>query len=111
MKGNCFEDVTLSLIDFGFATSYIESKTGKHKKKRWVDFFRGNLLFSSASQLKFYETSRRDDVISTFYIMVYYLHQADMPGIDWVAAAEKSCKERHDIVKDFKDKNLLKYWC
>ena len=36
--------------------------------------FQGNLLFSSVSQMKFLKTSRRDDFISLFYMIVYLLN-------------------------------------
>jgi len=32
-KDDCFENISLFLIDFGFATPYIDSKTGKFLPK------------------------------------------------------------------------------
>ena len=71
---NIFESNNITLIDFGFATEYHDGATQKHMKKQYVDAFRGNLLFSSLNQLKFYSTSRRDDLISLFYFLAYLVH-------------------------------------
>lgn len=111
MQGNCFQNVTLSLIDFGFATRHTDRRTGRHIKKGLVDYFRGNLLFSSKHQLQFFDTSRRDDIISVFYILVYLINQGDMPGLDWKIAASMNGQERHELVKDLKMKNPLNFWC
>ena len=53
---NVFEDVKLTIIDFGFATKYVqlgqgENKKTVHKPKSEVDVFRGNMVFSSTNQL------------------------------------------------------------
>lgn len=40
------------------------------------------MVFASLNQMKFYTTSRRDDLISLFYFMVFLLKESNMPGID-----------------------------
>lgn len=78
-----FDKLNVNLIDFGFASSYIEQDdSGRlcHIQKGYKDLFQGNILFSSLNQLKFKRTSRRDDLISLFYLMVYLLKGAKMPG-------------------------------
>ena len=44
--------------------------------------FRGNMEFASPNQMKFYTTSRRDDLISLFYLMIYMLKRGQMPGFN-----------------------------
>jgi len=82
-SGNCFQNVILTLVDFGFASRYINKQTGEHEPVSKVSCFRGNLLFSSKYKMQFDRTSRRDDIISLFYLMVYLLNQGNMPGINW----------------------------
>ena len=82
-KGNFFDSHNINMIDFGFATSYVLEDGKTHIKKCYVDFFRGNMVFSSLNQLKFHATSRRDDIIAVLYIMVYLLKNGQLPGINF----------------------------
>ena len=77
---NFFEKHKINIIDFGYATPYLNSETNEHLEKKRLDTFRGNMEFSSLNQMKFYSTSRRDDLISLFYLMVYLLKQGRIPG-------------------------------
>lgn len=80
---NIFETNNINLIDFGFVTPYLSSKGGqKHIKKGLLDLFHGNLVFASVNQMKFNKTSRRDDMISLFYFLVYLLQEGKLPGIE-----------------------------
>jgi serine/threonine protein kinase len=78
---NAFSNVSLNLIDFGFATKYLDSK-GSHLPDKHIELFQGNLIFSSVSQLKFRSTSRRDDLISLAYMISYLLHEGHLLGFD-----------------------------
>ena len=80
--GDIFEHNNVNIIDFGFATPYLKEDGRTHVKKTHLESFRGNLVFSSLNQLKFQSTSRRDDLISLFYLMVYLFKQGQMPGIN-----------------------------
>ena len=44
---NCFASVNLFLIDYGFATSYIDKNNGKLLQKVQLENFRGNMQFGS----------------------------------------------------------------
>ena len=72
----------INIIDFGFATPYLEEDGTIHVKKSKLDYFNGNMIFSNVNQLKFHTTSRRDDLISVFYMLVYLLKKCNMPGIE-----------------------------
>ncbi len=71
---NALADASLHLVDFGFATRYIDKLTGLHIQKDEVETFRGNMIFGSLNQLNFMTTSRRDDVISLCYMLIYILN-------------------------------------
>ena len=66
-----FDKCNVNIIDFGFATSFVDSTTGEHIKKEEVDAYRGNFYFSSTNHLKYRTTSRRDDMISLFYLLEF----------------------------------------
>ena len=73
-------DVTL--VDFGFASKYTDdtqvSNHIKESKKNKV--FQGNILFASLDQMSFFETTRRDDIIALFYMMIHCMCNNEFPG-------------------------------
>jgi serine/threonine protein kinase len=48
VSDNAFSNVSLNLIDFGFATKYVDQK-GSHLPEKHNELFQGNLIFSSVS--------------------------------------------------------------
>lgn len=44
---NLFDKCEVTIIDFGFATPYIDKITKKHLDKRIINNFRGSMVFSS----------------------------------------------------------------
>ena len=66
-----FENFEVNLIDMSFSTLYIDKKSLQHVGKKTIDAYRGSVFFSSLNQLKFQTTSRRDDMLSLFYLMIY----------------------------------------
>ena len=44
---NIFQNRSVNLIDFGFATRYVDKKTKEHLDKEEVNVFRGNMVFAS----------------------------------------------------------------
>ncbi len=60
------------MIDFGISRSYISSKTGRH-----IEFCTGKNLVGTARYVSInahlgYELSRRDDLLTLGYVMVYF---------------------------------------
>ena len=67
--------IKVHLVDFGFADKFISDHTGKHiDEKEALDMFQGNLMYASLDQMSFYRTSRRDDLLSLFYLIVHLLN-------------------------------------
>ena len=81
--GDCFKDLTLSLVDFGFSTPFICMYDGSHRPPSKCMHFRGNLLFGSKYQLNFDRTSRRDDLFSLFFLMIFIINRGNFPGVTW----------------------------
>ena len=77
-----FEKSHINLVDFGFATSYLADGKKEHIQKSEVAFFRGNFIFSSINQLKYRTTSRRDDIHSLFYLIVYLLNKGHLQDFE-----------------------------
>ena len=61
------------IIDFGFASNYIDPNLGLHYPLV-EDSFVGNYIFTSFNSIIFgYKKSRRDDIESLAYILIYFL--------------------------------------
>lgn len=71
----------LVLTDFGLATRWKDSKTGKHIKQSELSCFGGNLYFASVNQLQFLRTSRRDDLHSLMYMMIYLMNRGTIASV------------------------------
>lgn len=66
------DEGNIVLIDFGMAHKYVDPKTGlKHIAYGQSDDFKGTPSFSSLASLKGFIQSRRDDVESLTYILMY----------------------------------------
>jgi len=59
------------LIDFGFAKKYRSSRTGKHINFSYLNHVIGSWNFSSHNAIRGYEGSRRDDLESFGYMLIY----------------------------------------
>ena len=59
------------IIDFGLCKKYRSSKTGKHILPKMTGRFNGNFKFASPNVIRGKESSRRDDLISLGYMLIY----------------------------------------
>lgn len=60
----------VTLIDFGFASTY-ENADGTHiSDSEMSQAFYGNLYFASLDHMNFLKTSRKDDMIACFYMLI-----------------------------------------
>ncbi|CDW79713.1 serine threonine protein kinase [Stylonychia lemnae] len=90
------------LIDFGLSISYLENETGKHYKENPNHNYSnvvGTALFASINAHNGRDLSRRDDIESLVYTLIY-LCQGTLP---WKNINEKKKKERHQIIMFMKD--------
>ena len=73
----------IRLIDFGLSTEYLDPE-GKHIKLELTKEFKGTMAMSSKYSMSFYSLSRRDDLISLTYLLIYMrtgqLDYLDFPG-------------------------------
>ena len=71
----------LVLTDYGLTTRWLDSKTGLHIGQSEVSCFGGNIYFASINQLQFLRTSRRDDLHSLMYMLIYLLNRQSLRSI------------------------------
>ena len=61
------------LIDFGLSKKYKSDKTGKHLKFGFTGKLTGTVRFASANALRGGEQSRRDDLESIAYMIIFFM--------------------------------------
>ncbi len=88
------------LIDFGLSKKYRSSQTGKHIKYTEIRKFTGTVLYGSVNALKFREQSRRDDLESIGY-MIIYLIRGSLP---WMGIKVGNKKENYIKLSQIKKK-------
>lgn len=62
----------IRIIDFGLAMKYLDDK-GQHIPATKQKFFQGNLIFASKHCFNLLTHSRRDDLISLSYLLLYII--------------------------------------
>ena len=87
----------LCLIDFGLARVYVNSATGQHLPRRPRVGFRGTKVYASCHAHRGEDLSRRDDLISWFYLTLEFI-QGYLP---WRGISDKATiltlKENFDV--------------
>ena len=66
------------LIDFGLSCKYL-NEDGSHNAKEFINKFSGNFMFASLNSCRGNTKSRRDDIQSILYIMIYLLNKNSLP--------------------------------
>lgn len=67
------------------------------------------MIFSSTNQLQFYCTSRRDDLISLCYLLIFLLRRGELPKLDIYAKVDRN--ESFKIIRDTKLAYKMKDLC
>ena len=91
------------VIDFGLCKKYRSSKTGKHILPKVGRKFNGNFKFSSSYTIRGKEPSRRDDIISLGYMLIYLIKK-ELPW-DYIYKENKLTKSKYFELVSLKDTN------
>ena len=68
----------------------------------------GNVYFSSVNQMSYNSPSRRDDLHSLVYLLIYLANRCSIPAIDAISQNDKiSSDEKIDLVLAAKKKLCL----
>ena len=89
------------VVDFGLCKKFRSSKTGKHILPKLTKKFQGTLKYCSANAIKGKESSRRDDLISLGYMLIYLLKR-ELP---WINSLEGLDKKGYNILVKSKETN------
>ena len=70
----------VTLIDFGLTTKYMNKDKTHISDTETTDMFCGNIHFASLDQMNFYKTSRKDDLIALYFMLVWLLNNNELVG-------------------------------
>ena len=90
------------LIDFGFARKYRSSRTGKHIKFSNTGHVIGSWIFSSHNVIRGYESSRRDDLESFGYMLIYFAKGGWIPWLKYLKMNNLSKNDKAKIITKIK---------
>ena len=98
------------LIDFGLAKKYRSSKTKKHISYSVPNILTGSERYCSINVMNGVEQSRRDDLESAGYVMIYLSSKKCLP---WIGTKIKSLslKERFNYIKKIKNETTDEKLC
>ena len=89
------------VVDFGLCKRYILSKTGKHIPEKMTGKFNGTLIYASPNIVKGIESSRRDDLISLGYMLIYLLKRC----LPWESNFQNLNKAKYYQLINLKETN------
>ena len=95
-----FNDNNLYIIDFGLSKEYRDKKTNKHYDYNESSKFVGTPRYASVNTHLGIRQSRRDDLESVAYILIYFLN-GDLP---WQGIKAKTKSEKKEKIKISKNK-------
>ena len=82
------------IIDFGLCKKYISSKTKNHIKFGFTGKITGTLRFASANALRGGEQSRKDDLISIGYMIIFFMKK----NLPWQFIKAKNGEKKHALI-------------
>ena len=65
------------MVDFGIVSRYLDDN-GRHIKQESTDIFKGSMIYASKHLFSFQKSSRRDDLISLVYCLIFTLEPKKM---------------------------------
>lgn len=101
---------TVYIIDFGLSKEYIDPETNAHYPFKDCRRFIGTPRYASINTHMGYKQSRRDDLESIAYILIYFV----LGELPWQGVKAKSKSEKKEKIKnlkiavDFNSENFIK---
>jgi len=86
------------LIDFGLSKKYRSKRTLKHIKNSYVNKVVGTIRYASVNSMKGFEMSRRDDLESFYYMIIFFL----LKNLPWQNIKGKTLGEKYLEILEIK---------
>ena len=98
---------TIYLIDFGLGQKYLSLKTGKHIEFKFTGYMTGTARYASRNALRGKRLSRRDDLESFMYMILYFLAKK----LPWQGIKAKNMGEKYKKIYEYKKEFNYKSFC
>ena len=95
------------LIDFGLAHNYKSLQTGKHIEFSFTGYMTGTARYASRNALRGKELSRRDDLESFIYMILYFISKK----LPWQGLKAKTMGEKYKKIYKSKTEFNYKEFC
>jgi len=94
------------IIDFGFCRSYINHETNKHISIKKTNNLIGTQTYASINAHDYIELSRRDDIESLFYMLIYFC----CGSLEWqnINIDTNNTSDKNQFIKQMKIKMIEK---
>ena len=97
----------LYLIDFGLGQKYISLKTGKHIEFKFTGYMTGTARYASRNALRGKCLSRRDDIESFMYMILYFMAKR----LPWQGLKAKNLGEKYKKIYNYKKEFNYQAFC
>ena len=92
------------IIDFGISRKYRSSKTGNHIRYRKLNTINGSMRYMSINCNKGYEQSRRDDLESLGYMLIFLIKK----NLPWMKIEKQNLEPKKKFLKICSIKSSIK---
>ena len=107
LMGNHANPATVFIIDFGLSKRYCDPHTGQHIPYKDKKSMTGTARYASINTHHGIEQSRRDDLESIGYVLVYFL-KGSLP---WQGLKQVPKKDKFDQIAEVKQKVTVQELC
>ena len=97
----------VSIIDFGLSKTFVDPETGAHNPMKEHKSLTGTARYASINAMKYMEQSRRDDMESLGYIIIY-LAKGSLP---WQGLQATNRQSKFDRIREMKENMPLQELC
>ena len=98
---------TIYLIDVGLGQKYLSLKTGKHIEFKFTGYMTGTARYASRNALRGKGLSRRDDLESFMYMILYFLAKK----LPWKGIKAKNMGEKYKKIYEYKKEFNYESFC